>query len=134
MSSSPRSSTAAVLDESARHHAATTAPLAAAAHSTLSNALTTPTPAELHDHERAPVDVVISDPESFARKRAQMVAAGAGALQVLSDFDRTLSAFITSSGAMCAASHQLLEACVGFDNTTFQPKMDAVRRHTAKAQ
>lgn len=96
------------------------------AHTTLVNALTTPTVESLHDREPAPVSIVISDPDSFAKKRAAMVAAGPSKLQVIADFDRTVSAFRTSNGAMCAASHQLLESCVGFDNTAFQPKMDAI--------
>ena len=90
------------------------------------NALTTPTVASLHDHVRAPVSLVVSDAGSFALKRAAMVRAGAGRLQVIADFDRTVSAFRTANGNMCAASHQLLEECVGFNNTEFKPKMDAI--------
>lgn len=93
---------------------------------TLVNALTTPSVAAVHDHARFPLDVVISDPAVFARKRAAMIAAGHSKLQVIADFDRTLSAFLTANGSMCKASHQLLESCVGFNNATFQPKMDAI--------
>ena len=96
---------------------------------TIVNALTTPTVAAVHDHTRFPLNVVISDPASFARKRAAMIAAGHSQLQVIADFDRTLSAFMTSNGSMCKASHQLLESCVGFDNTTFKPKMDSLNAH-----
>lgn len=112
--------------ESAVHAAATTQPLASAAHSTLVNALSTPTVASLHDKAPASVNVVVRDPEELARKRSAMVRAGHSSLQVIADFDRTISAFRTSTGAMCAASHQLLESCVGFNRETFLPQMDAI--------
>lgn len=120
--------TSAALSAVARHHAETTAPMAAAAHTTIVNALSVPSVESMHDHARASVDVVIADPEGFEKKRAAMIAAGAQRLQIVSDFDRTLSAFLTSTGAMCAASHQLLESCVGFNNATFLPEMDRINQ------
>lgn len=107
-------------------HCTVTQHMAEEAHTTIVNALTTPTVESLHDRAPSAVSIVVSDPASFAAKRAAMVAAGPSKLQVIADFDRTVSAFRTSNGAMCAASHQLLESCVGFDNASFQPKMDAI--------
>jgi len=105
-----------------------TVAIAAAAHTTLSNALTSPDASTVHDPAGLvfPESVVISRPEEFAAKRAAMVAAGADKLQVIADFDRTISAFRCSSGELCHASHQLLESCVGFDHADFAPKMDAI--------
>jgi hypothetical protein len=86
----------------------TTAPLAEAAHTTLSNALTTPTAKDLHTEKPAGAttrasNIVIRDPAELARKRVRMIAGGARNLQVIADFDRTISAFKTRSGEMCAS-------------------------------
>lgn len=100
--------------------------IAEAAHTNIVNALSTPSLAAVHDRVPAPVSVVISNPEVWARKRAALLAAGPSRLQVIADFDRTLSAFRTRTGALCASSHELLENCVGLDRDTFLPQMDAI--------
>jgi 5'-nucleotidase len=80
----------------------------------------------VHDHARFPVSLVISDPVAFAAKRAAMIAAGPSKLQLIFDFDRTVSAFRCRGGELCAASHELLESCVGFNRAQFLPAMEAI--------
>ncbi len=40
---------------------------------------------KVHEH------ILIADPQTFARKHAKFIAAGAQRVQIISDFDRTLS-------------------------------------------
>lgn len=43
------------------------------------------------DHTYGLPHVIIPNPEAFAAKKARLVAAGLGQLQVISDFDKTLT-------------------------------------------
>jgi HAD superfamily hydrolase (TIGR01544 family) len=96
------------------------------AHTDIVNALSTPNAAAVHDHAVISPSIVISRPEEFAMKRAEMIRAGSNKLNIIADFDRTISAFRCANGELCHASHQLLESCVGFDKTDFLPKMEKI--------
>ena len=123
MSASPSTPVIPVSD-SAKHAALTTQPIAEKLHTTIVNALSTPTIESLHDHKKPTENVILSP--AMAEKRAAFIAGGVEKLQIIADFDRTISAFKCSNGSLCAASHQLLESCVVENYAAFRSTMDAI--------
>lgn len=53
--------------------------------------------------------ILLSNPDQFFSKKRQLLLSSISSLQIIADFDRTLTAFATSSGKMSNSSHGIIE-------------------------